>query len=416
MKESVGNPAKDQIVGIILAGGQGTRLFPLTQTKCKPSVGFGGKFKLIDIPLSNALNSGITDLFVISQYFTAQLQEHLSSTYHFDILRQNQIKILAPEDHPLSHVCFEGSADAVRKNLEEILKIPSSYFLILCGDQVYNIDFRKIVQFAQEKEADLVIASLPVQEKDAKRMGVLKIDETYKICDFFEKPQNAETLARFTLPQKTDQFLASMGIYVFKREALVSLLQEKGDDFGLHLIPLQIKRGKTFTYVYDGYWVDIGTIGSFHQANLDLLNQASCLDLYDEQHPIYNRFQKLPSPLIKGTHIDKALISEGAVIEASEIHNSVIGLRSVVERGTKIYNSILLGNPSYSHQSPSHKFSVGKDCVIKDTIIDEKVRIGNNVKLINKNKLKQFDGHGIYIRDGIIIVPAGTELPNSFEL
>jgi glucose-1-phosphate adenylyltransferase len=405
---------EDQVTCIILAGGQGTRLFPLTQTRCKPAVGFGGKFKLIDIPVSNALNSGMSNLFVISQYFVPHLQDHLTSTYHFDIFRKSQIKILAPEEHPLSRVCFEGSGDAVRKNLEELLKTPSSHFLILCGDQVYNIDFRQLLHCAQETDADLVIASIIVEEQEAKRMGVLKVDKTRTITDFFEKPKDPDILANFILPSA--KFLGSMGIYIFKREALISLLQEKGDDFGLHLIPLQIKKGKTFAYIYDGYWVDIGTIASFHQANLALLKRSSCLDMYDEDHPIYTRYQKLPSPFIKNTHIEDSLISEGSIIEGSEIHTSIIGVRSVIKPGTKIYDSILIGNPSYSLPPPHKKFAIGENCLIKNTIIDEHVCIGNNVQLINKKKLKQFDGHGIYIRDGIIIVGAGADIPDNFEL
>ncbi len=405
---------QDQVVGIILAGGRGTRLFPLTQTHCKPAVGFGGKFKLIDIPVSNALNAGITNLFVISQYFVPHLQDHLRSSYYFDIFRNSQIRILSPTTQSSSRACFEGSGDAVRKNLEEILKTPCSYFIILCGDQVYNIDFQSILKRAKETDADLMIASISVEEKEARRMGVLKIDKTDHILDFFEKPQDAKTLSSFAIPNKEKpSFLGSMGIYVFKREALVALLQEKGDDFGLHLIPLQIKKGKTFAYIYEGYWVDIGTIRSFHKANLDLVSGALCLNMYDEKNPIYTRFQKLPSPFIKNAHIANSLISEGSIIEASEIENCVIGLRSVIQEGTKIYSSILMENPSYSL---SHKFSIGKNCLIKDTIIDEQVCIGNNVQLVNKKKLQHFDGNGIYIRDGIIIVPAGTNLPDNFEL
>ncbi|MFS8564481.1 MAG: hypothetical protein LVR00_09360 [Rhabdochlamydiaceae bacterium] len=216
------------------------------------------------------------------------------------------------------------------------------------------------------------------------------------------------------MPQKgKPHFLGSMGIYIFKREALIALLKEKGDDFGLHLIPLQIKKGKTFAYIYEGYWVDIGTIGSFHQANLDLVSGSCCLNMYDERNPIYTRFQKLPSPFIKNTLIKTSLIGEGSIIEASEIENSVIGLRSVIQKGTKIYNSILMENSAYPL---TQQFSIGKNCVIKDTIVDEQVRIGNNVELTNKKKLQQFDGNGIYIRDGIIIVSAGTDLPDNFEI
>ncbi len=404
----------DQVASIILAGGLGTRLFPLTQTRCKPAVGFGGKFRLIDVPISNSLNAGISNIFVISQYFVPCLYDHIVSTYHFDIFRPSQIKLLAPEEHPLSRVCFEGSGDAVRKNLEELLKTNASYFLILCGDQVYNMDFQKLIEFAEEKNADLVIASMKIEEKEAQRMGVLKIDQKHKILDFFEKPKKLTDLANFVIPEKEGaHFLGSLGIYVFKREALISLLQEKGDDFGMHLIPLQIKKGNTFTYIYDGYWVDIGTIASFYEANLRLLSFSCSLDLYNETYPIYAKAKHLPSALIKNTHIEHSLISEGALIEASEIHHSVIGLRSCIKAGTKIDHSILIGNPFYASQN---KFSIGENCLIKNSIIDEEVRIGNNVQLLNKKKLTTFDGDGVYIRDGIIIVATGANIPDNFIL
>lgn len=404
----------DYVASIILAGGLGTRLFPLTQTRCKPAVGFGGKFRLIDVPISNSLNAGIANIFVISQYFSSCLYDHIICTYHFDTFRHHQIKLLTPEEHPLSRICFEGSGDAVRKNLEELLKTNASYFLILCGDQVYNMDFQKLIEFAKEKDADLVIASMKIEEKEAQRMGVLKIDQKQRVLDFFEKPKKLTDVANFALiDKKTTHFLGSLGIYVFKREALISLLKEKGDDFGMHLIPIQIKKGGTFTYTYDGYWVDIGTIASFYQSNLDLLSCPASFEVYNEESPIYARPKHIPSALIKNSHIENSLISEGSIIESSHIDHSVIGLRSCIKAGTKIDHSILIGNPCYA---PQNKFSIGENCLIKNSIIDEEVHIGNHVKLVNKKKLTTFDGDGVYIRDGIIIVATGAHIPDNFEL
>lgn len=402
------------MAAIVLAGGQGTRLFPLTEMRCKPAVSFGGRYRLIDIPLSNSLHSNITPIFVIAQFYASGLLQHISATYRADLVGEGGIEMLTPEEKPHGKIWFKGTADAVRQNLEHILKATCDYLLILSGDQLYNIDFIPMLDFAIACDADLVIASLRVKQAEAKRMGLLKIDNKYKIVDFVEKPQEERILQNFLFEENPERYLGSMGIYIFKKEALISLLKEEGDDFGHHLIPLQMKKGKAFGYIYEGYWEDIGTIASFYEANLALLSEKARLEIYDEFHPIYACPYHLPSPKIGRTRIYNSLISPGSVIEASEISQSILGIRTHIKKGTIIRDSIVLGN-HHLYPAPIH-FSIGENCLIQKAIIDEETLIGNNVKLINQNNLKTFDGPGIYIRDGIIIVTTGTKIPDSFVL
>lgn len=412
----------DRVAGIVLAGGQGTRLYPLTQTRCKPAVSFGGRYRLIDIPLSNALNARITRLFVISQYFASNLNQHITATYKFDLVRKGGIELLCPEEDNEKKVWFEGTADAVRKNLHHITQSPVDYFIILSGDQLYNIDLNDFVHFAHQKKAEMVVASIYVDEADATRMGVMKIDGQSHITDFKEKPKEKNILNQFSSSHKgKTKYLASMGIYVFRRDALIALLTETGNDFGHNLIPIQAAKGGSYAYIYDGYWVDIGTISSFYEANMNLLEQNNCLQTYDEALPIYTRQHNLPSPLIIDTKVHRSFISQGSIIEAAEIDHSILGMRCRVGRGTKIENSILMGHQFYSaplHQHPPlpSNFTIGENCVIKKAIIDEHTCIGNNVKLVNEDKLETYDGHGVSIRDGIIIVTSGSQLPDGFTL
>ena len=422
------------VATIILAGGQGTRLYPLTIHHSKPAVSYGGRYRLIDIPISNSINSNFRQIFVIAQYLSSELQHHISQTYHFDTFNPGSIDVLTPQENEKGEKqWFEGTADAVRKNLPILLKSPAEYFLILSGDQLYNIHFQNMVEFAQEMNADLTIAAIPVPEKETPRMGLLNIDAKQMVLDFIEKPNDPQTLQRFLLKKDffharkmknpTEPFyLASMGIYVFKRETLVSLLErDQRHDFGFHLIDTAVKEKKTAAFVYEGYWEDIGTIASYYDANLILTGDAKGLDTYDEQNPIYARPTFLPGPKIHGAKITKSIICEGSVIEAEEITNSVIGLRSHIGKGTVIRDTVMMGNhfympPAHEGTPESPEFSVGEYCVIEKAIIDEFVHIGNHVKLINKEKLVEYDGESIFIREGIIIVPSGTHLPDHFEL
>lgn len=433
---SPGKPKKkeimDKVATIILAGGQGTRLYPLTQTRCKPAVCFGGRYRLIDIPISNSINAHIQRIFVISQYFASSLQQHILETYQLDYFRQSQIQMLCPEETPQRKVWFKGTADAVRQNLEHLEKTNAEYFLILSGDQLYNMNFTEMLQFAIKEDADMVIASIPVEEKEAKRMGLLKIDSSCRALDFFEKPSDPAVLKKFSLEPsflkghhiahpEAVHYLGSMGIYVFKRKALFDLMKEKGDDFGRELIPIQFKKGKTAAYVYKGYWEDIGTISSYYEANLALTQREHCLNTYDEHNPIFTHPHNLPSPLIRDTVVNRSIISQGSIIEAKEVSNSVIGIRININKGSVIRDSIILGtlfNEPFLNQEdlmPRHS-AVGENCLIEKAILDEHTTIGNNVQLVNKKNQQKYDGDGIFIRDGIIIVTSGTHVPDNFIL
>jgi len=422
-----------QVATIILAGGQGTRLHPLTIHHSKPAVSYGGRYKLIDIPISNSINSDFRQIFVIAQYLSGELQHHISQTYHFDAFNPGSVDVLTPqEDEKGEKVWFSGTADAVRKNLPTILKSTADYFLILSGDQLYNINFQNMVAFAQEKKADLTIASIPIHKKEAHRMGILQIDNESKVIDFVEKPTDDAILHRFQLqssffekwkiqPRKESYYLASMGIYVFKREALVKLLRmDERQDFGYHLIDTAVKKGKTSAFIYHGYWEDIGTVSSYYEANLILTRSTKGLNTYDESNPIYARPTFLPGPKIKSTVINDSIICEGSIIEAEEISHSVIGLRSHIKKGSILRDTVMMGNhfympPSHGEKPSAGDYWVGEHCLIEKAIIDEHVQIGNHVKLINKEKRDHWDGDGLFVRDGIIIVTAGTRLPDHFE-
>ena len=423
-----------QVATIILAGGQGTRLHPLTVHHSKPAVSYGGRYRLIDIPISNSINSDFRQIFVIAQYLSSELQHHIGQTYQFDHFNPGSVDVLTPQENDKGEKqWFQGTADAVRNNLPTILKSAADYFLILSGDQLYNINFQSMLAFAQEKNADLTIASIPVLKKDAKRMGLLKIDGQGKILDFVEKPQEEELLKKFELtptffsdwnvkPYKESCYLGSMGIYVFRRETLISLLHsDPRDDFGFHLITTAVKQKNTYSFLYHGYWEDIGTVASYYEANLMLTQDKNGLDTYDETNPIYTRPTYLPGPKIEHTKIHQSIICEGSIIEAAEISHSVIGLRSHIREGTIIRDTVMMGNHQY--MPPLHNgkplkadFCIGKNCLIEKAIIDEHVQIGNNVKLINEKKLDHHDGNGIFIRDGIIVVIAGTIIPDDFVL
>lgn len=423
----------DDVATIILAGGQGTRLYPLTEKRCKPNVCFAGRYRLIDIPISNSLNSGIKQIYVISQYFSSSLNHHIKDTFSFDHIQGSSISFLYPEEDDRGLNFYKGTADAIRKNIKAFKECQSEYFLILSGDQLYNMDLHAMVKFAKAKKADLTIAALPVKEKEAKRMGLLRIDDTYDVMDFVEKPEDPKVLKNYRLSEeflkkkklkdpKEHHYLGSMGIYIFKREALFRLLEEDNrEDFGKHLITSQIQKGSTASFYYDGYWEDIGTISSYYEANLALTRNHLGLDLYDEAFPIFANPVNLPCARVCQTKVENSILCQGSHIEAEEISHSMLGLRSKVKKGTIIRNSIIMGNQFYSPPSTladhlPDSFSIGENCLIENAIIDEHVKIGNNVKLINKDKLQRYDSDGIYIRDGIIIVSSGMNIPDNFTL
>ena len=421
------------VASVILGGGEGTRLYPLTLTRCKPAINFGGKYRLIDVPISLSIHANCQKIFVLTQFLSSSLHHHIFQTYLQRGPNASPIEILTAEQKPTQKVWFQGTADAVRQNIDYLLESPVEYFLILSGDQLYDIDFREMVSFAQETDADLVIATLPVTAYEASRMGILKVNERQWITDFCEKPQEKQQLKELRTSKKLLESkgfkdslkrccLASMGIYLFKRKVLADLLREDSrEDFGKHLIPSQVQNGRVAAFLYHGYWEDIGTIETFYQANIALTQPQPPFSFHNEERPIFTCRYDLPPAKFSHTTFKQAILCEGAMIEAAEICHSLLGPRSVIHRGTIIRHSYLMGNDYYEcsrpdHQHPPSTPHIGENCELTHTIVDKNVTIGNGVKLLNKKKLKNYDGEQIFIRDGIIIVPRGTILPDGFTL
>lgn len=430
----------DNVAVIILGGGEGKRLSPLTKTRCKPAISFGGKYALIDIPISHSISSGLRNIYIIGQYLANSLHKHLFQTYMQGVTSHANLHMLIPEEREGSHIWFKGTADAIRQNINYLREIPADYFLILSGDQLYNIDFQQMLHFGLESNADMVIAAQPVNEKEAKRMGLLKLQAgSTRVIDFIEKPQEPQILEQFATDEMTlhrmgfesnsgRRFLGSMGIYFFKRKALFDLVgDDPREDFGKHLILTQMKKESVHAFLYDGYWEDIGTIESYYNANLALTQTITDhrhgLLCHDEKNVIITKTYRLPGAKITDTLINRSLICEGAIIDAKEITHSVIGVRSRVGRGTVIRDSILMGNEYYHRTSNTLQDlpdapGIGENCLITKTIIDENVKIGNDVKLINRAGFTNYDSPfgepAITVRDGIIVVPRGTTLPNRF--
>ncbi|MEG0037422.1 MAG: sugar phosphate nucleotidyltransferase [Victivallaceae bacterium] len=417
----------DRIGVILLCGGEGKRLSPLTQTRCKPAVSFGGRYKLIDIPISHAITSGLSRIFVIGQYLTHTLQNHIFGSCHYP--RGNTeplIHLLSPEGE--NPVCYKGTADAVRQNISYFEQFDLDYFLILSGDQLYNINFQEMIGYARKVDSDMLIAAQPIPEKDVSRMGILKIDESNgQVIDFFEKPESEsviesfkiseEMMSKFKFGRDASLFLGSMGIYLFKKESLFSLLTEDPrDDFGKHLIHSQINKKGLFVFLFDGYWADIGTIESYYEANLKLIRKrpeesGKGLCCYDNRGTIFSYHHNLPGAIINNSLISNSLICEGCVVDQASVSGSVLGVRTTIGENTRISDSVILGNEYYGGN-----VGISSDCVIEKSIVDENAFLGKGVQLINKQGFINFDSedNNISVRDGIIVVPKGTILPDYY--
>lgn len=418
---------------VILGGGQGTRLFPLTKRNCKPAILFGGRFRLVDVPLSNALNSSIHKNYIVTQFLSASLHQHIFQAFRPDSFSSGFIEILGAEQKPEKNSWFKGTADAIRQNLEYLVETPAEYFLILSGDQLYHMNFQKMVQYAKQKEVDVLVATLAVNAKDARRMGIMKINEDQHIIDFHEKPDTdlalerlkttPATLEKMGLPGNSEEcYLGSMGIYLFKRNSLFNLLNDDPrEDFGKHLIPSKVKEGKIAAFPHTGYWEDIGTIESFYQANIALTQKNPPFDLYSETYPIQTYRSLLPGAKVSSNLVTDSIVCEGSHIEAQEVKNSILGQRTIIKRGTIIRDSYVMGNDFYAtpikgaHGLPDDLY-IDENCVIKNAILDKNVHIGKGAQLINKNKLREYDSPNVYIRDGIIVVPRGATIPPGFVL
>jgi glucose-1-phosphate adenylyltransferase len=419
-----------EMLSVILGGGAGTRLFPLTATRSKPAVPIAGKYRLVDIPISNCLNSGLNRMFVLTMYNSASLNRHIKNTYHFSAFSTAFVDILAAEQTPDNPTWFQGTADAVRQGLRHVEPFPSDYVLILSGDQLYQIDFQNMLNSHKETGADITIATIPVAEKEASEFGILKT-ENGLISSFVEKPKTGlENWISDTgdeMKAKGKVYLASMGIYIFNRQLLFDLLlNEKKDatDFGKEIIPQSIGNYKVASYQYEGYWEDIGNISAFFEANLALTKDLPEFNLFDNNNAIYTRARMLPPAKISGTTLQHAIIAEGSIITASRIENSIIGIRSRVGAETTIINTYLMGSDYFEtlddmtadQQTGIPLLGIGNRCHVENAIIDKNCRIGDDVKIIGGKHLADTDNSLYTVKDGIVVVKKGAVFQNGFVL
>lgn len=418
------------VVTAILGGGQGARLWPLTKNRAKPAVPVGGNYRLIDIPISNSLHAGINRIFVLTQFNSASLHRHIAQTFRFDVFSRGFVNILAAEQGLENRDWYQGTADAVRQNLDRLLYLKPSEILVLSGDQLYLMNMKAFVECHRQKKAEMTVAVKAVPREQARGLGIMRINSAGRIIEFVEKPTEKEELDRLMIDAATlrklgfdtqeDALLASMGIYVFKPGLLRDLLDGNDDhDFGKQVIPKAIHDRKIFAFGYNGYWRDIGTIGSFHQANLELAVPVPPLNLYDPDLPIYTHPRFLPGVKINECKVYHSVICDGSIITGAEVNRSIVGVRAVVRHGTVVEDSILMGANFFEPDDAAGDnvpVGIGRECVIRRAILDRDVRIGNQVKLINSAGVRHADGDNYYIRDGIIIVPAGAVLPDGLEV
>jgi glucose-1-phosphate adenylyltransferase len=420
------------VVAVILGGGAGSRLYPLTATRSKPAVPIAGKYRLVDIPISNCINSSINRMFVLTQYNSASLNKHIKNTYQFSAFSKGFVDILAAEQTPDSLGWFQGTADAVRQSLKHIGNNDFEYVLILSGDQLYQMDFGAMIDNHAAQGADITIATIPVGEREAPEFGILKSDDENLITSFIEKPKK-ELLPEWVsdtgaeMQKQGRNYLASMGIYIFNRKLLFDLLEiDKKDatDFGKEIIPTSIGKSKVISYQYDGYWTDIGNIYSFFEANLALTLEIPLFNLFDNRNVVYSRARMLPPAKISGTTLEHTLIAEGCIISASRIENSVIGIRSRIGQGTTVVSCYMMGSDYYetlaeitqNTERSLPKLGVGDRCYLRNVIIDKNCRIGNDVRINGGAHLPDAD-HSLYVvKDGIVVLKKGAVLSDGFVI
>ena len=421
------------VLSVILGGGQGSRLFPLTKDRAKPAVPLAGKYRLVDIPISNCINSGFRRVYILTQFNSTSLHSHISRTYKFDQFTSGFVEILAAQQTLTNTSWYEGTADAVRKNLVHFLNHDFDYLIILSGDQLYRMDFRPIIAQHAETNADITVATIPVGRAETRGLGIMQIAEDLRITRFVEKPTDPAILDSLRLPPawhaklgiadsagRDELFLASMGIYIFNRDLIRQLLDNPLPDFGKHIIPHAINSQRVFSYIFQGYWEDIGTIRSFFEANLDLVSELPRFNFFDMASPIFSRPRFLPGSKINGAQIDHAVISDGCIINHARITNSIVGLRMFVGAGTELNRVISLGSDFYESQQSVEKheregkprIGIGTNCKIENAIIDKNARIGNNVTISPAGKPENLDHELCYFRDGIVVIPKNAIIPH----
>lgn len=412
-----------------MGGGAGTRLFPLTKERAKPAVPIAGKYRLVDIPISNCLNSDLRRIYVLTQFNSVSLHRHIHQTYRFDRFAGGFVEVLAAQQTPGNAEWYQGTADAVRHNLRYFIQEEYDYVVILSGDQLYRLDFRLVLQQHIASAADITVAVIPVRRNEAKSFGILQLDAEKRIVRFVEKPQDAGVLDELKIPDKLradvrvdsgrDRLLASMGIYVFNREVLQKVLANNETDFGKHIIPNAINHNRVYGYIFQGYWQDVGTIRSFFDANIALCASKPSFNFFDRSHPIYTHARFLPASKIVDSTIRNSLIAEGCVILKSRIDKSIVGVRSFISNDCELSETIIMGCDFYQAHHEAHELvqmdiphmSIGRGCRIKRAIIDKNAYIGDDVVITDKTGAPNFDGPSYYIRDGVVVIPRNAVVP-----
>jgi glucose-1-phosphate adenylyltransferase len=413
----------NRTLAIIMGGGAGTRLFPLTKERAKPAVPLGGKYRLVDIPISNCLNSDIRSIYVLTQFNSTSLHQHINNTYQFDNFTPSFVEILAAQQTPKGPHWYQGTADALRKNLRYFLERPVDHYIILSGDLLYRMDYRHILIEHLETSADLTVGTIPVARPAAMGFGIMHTDAKRRIVEFVEKPKDPEVLNSLRIPADllqaigqpadADLYQASIGIHLFKREVLKECLDSDFADFDKNIIPAAIKRYKVQAYIFEGYWQDIGTISAFFEANLNLGDPDPKFNFKEPGAPVYAHPRFLPASIVRLCQIDRSLIADGCTIEKSTIEHSIIGIRSIIDSDSILKDVILMGADEYETEMAEERadrprIGIGRGCNIQRAIIDKNARIGDNVVISPEGKDEEMDGEGFYIRDGIVVIPKNS--------
>ncbi len=417
-------------LSIIMGGGAGTRLFPLTKDRAKPAVPLAGKYRLVDIPISNCLNSGLWRVYVLTQFNSTSLHRHINASYKFDNFSQSFVEILAAQQTPEGSRWYQGTADAVRQNLRYFLRGSDQLFLILSGDQLYRMDYRLLLTQHVETGANITVATTPVDRTAASSFGIMRTDANRRIFRFEEKPKDpavldelkipAPLLTELGKPETAELYQASMGIYVFNRDTLVECLNNDDKHFAKHIIPASLQRQKVVSYIFQGYWVDIGTVRNFFEANLALTDTLPPYNFFDRLSTIYTRPRFLPASKVNAATFRRAIVGDGCIISDAHVERAVIGIRSIIETGATIRNSVIMGADYYEDEvnevvhgtGPRPPLGIGRNSVIDRAIIDKNARIGERVVITPDGKAPNVDGSNYYIRDGVVVIPKNAVIPD----
>jgi glucose-1-phosphate adenylyltransferase len=408
-------PPMHDVLTIVLGGGRGTRLFPLTHMRSKPAVPLGGKYRLIDIPISNCLHAGLKRIYVLTQFNSASLNRHIAQTYRLDLFSEGFVEVLAAEQTPEGEQWFQGTADAVRQAARHFKGVDAEYYLILAGDHVYRMDFGELIESHIDRDADITIAAQPVTADEATQMGILRCNPDNQIVGFEEKP-NAARVAEMRTQTPTSAagsgltsekpFVASMGIYVFSRDVLHDVLaRDRAVDFGKEIIPHALDTHRVQAHFYRGFWADVGTVQAFYDVNLMLTRRGAPFNFFHPTRPIYTRPRFLPASRLHQCRIDEAIVAEGCYLDNCEIRESVVGIRTSIQHGASVTRSVLLGADTYDDRQSDIPLGIGRNTVLDGVIVDKNARIGDDVRLVNDRGLQDVDGDGYYIRNGLILVP-----------